>query len=232
MSKRQFAIDFAGLSDLSTGHSRFEVKYLSRASNLEAIELELKGLCKTITYFGLGIQRYENDYFDTNEFSSYYDHHQGTFPRTKTRIRTYNNSDSGFLEEKTKLSSGWSEKSRALVSDINLSEKLQGLMPVLKVTYNRIQFWHEESDSRVTIDTEIKFESLTGDKNSTSLDELSIIEVKKMKRGITPVESTLKQFGIRPSSFSKYCIGIAMLVPRVKTNNFQHIIKQIKKWNS
>jgi hypothetical protein len=80
---------------------------------------------------------------------------------------------------------------------------------------------------RLTIDTDIAFEM--GNRKA-SIPELVIIEVKRDENsGVSEVLRQLKHQLVRPESMSKYCLGVALLYPEMKSNNFKQKLLKIEK---
>ena len=85
---------------------------------------------------------------------------------------------------------------------------------------------------RITIDNAIHFSNENDDK---TLQKLVVIEIKKLKNNMdSAVNQLLKSNGIRPTSFSKYAIGSALMNPKLKYNRFKKQIilpKYYSQWN-
>jgi hypothetical protein len=85
-----------------------------------------------------------------------------------------------------------------------------------------------ETKERITIDYNLTFQSMSGD--SIELPYLSIAELKR--EGFTnssPFLSILRQMQIRKSSFSKYCVGVALLNSMTKTNIIKPSLLKLNK---
>ena len=73
---------------------------------------------------------------------------------------------------------------------------------------------------RITIDNAIHFSNENDDK---TLQKLVVIEIKKLKNNMdSEVNQLLKCIGVRPTSFSKYAIGSALMNPKLKYNRFKN----------
>ncbi len=66
---------------------------------------------------GSRIANYMTTYWDTDDYRFYMEHHNGRAPRQKVRVRTYMDSDTTFLEIKTKNNHGRTKKKRVEVPD-------------------------------------------------------------------------------------------------------------------
>tara|TARA_B100000035_G_C20996898_1_gene552971 strand:- start:140 stop:730 length:591 start_codon:yes stop_codon:yes gene_type:complete len=154
-------------------------------------------------------------YFDTDELFHFHRSEEGITPRSKFRVRNYNNQKIYSLEIKSKINEN-SNKKIIKLDKFNLSEikkiifKLSSerLYPKLKVSYKRKYYLSSEKKIRYTLDYDIKFYKL--DKNCKILlskKELnSVIEVKKNTQ---TYHSELEDlYGGDITRFSKYCEGI------------------------
>jgi len=80
---------------------------------------------------------------------------------------------------------------------------------------------------RVTMDFNLSFSDET---RCINLNGLVVIEIKQeLTKKDCMIYKVLRKYAIRPSSISKYCIGISLLQDKLKANNFKKVIKQIKK---
>jgi hypothetical protein len=85
----------------------------------------------------------------------------------------------------------------------------------------------KEMKERVTIDFNLTFSDILG---QATLNGLVIIEIKQNQTDKDSlIYRALKKYNIRQSSMSKYCVGITMLQEQAKSNNFKHVLLQIKK---
>jgi len=184
--------------------------------------------------------RYETLYYDTPDFYHYLTHQNGKKSRWKIRKRKYIESNLSFLEIKYKNNRGRTIKSRIRLgvfgSELNErscrfidSKNLQSaiLEPKLVNTFRRITLVNKNLPERVTIDIDVVFTK--GDK-SAQLSHLVIAEVKQENVNRNSVFMRLvKQRIIRPEGISKYCLGVALLFPEIKSNTFKEKILKINK---
>jgi hypothetical protein len=99
--------------------------------------------------------------------------------------------------------------------------------PKLWNSFDRITLVDTFAGERLTIDTDIAFEM--GDRKA-GIPELVIIEVKRDENsGVSEVLRQLKHQLVRPESMSKYCLGVALLYPEMKSNNFKQKLLKIEK---
>ena len=86
--------------------------------------------------------------------------------------------------------------------------------------FHRITLVNYEKTERLTIDYDVSFHNMeTG--RSADVGQLVIIELKRDGNVFSPVLDMLRQLRIKPSGFSKYCIGSVMTNDGLKQNNFR-----------
>jgi len=186
---------------------------------------------------------YETVYFDTAQRDAYYTHHQGKLPRYKIRTRTYLDTNDHFLEIKCKSNKGRTEKFRLnLAITERLFEQpkvvlflnkhniynLDTLKEVVLVKYKRICLKHKDNQERVTFDFELSF---ANDFKKTMFGDFIFIEVKQENEVKSPVMVALKELKKYPLSLSKYCFALTSLDQSIKHNNFNPLLKSLKKIN-
>jgi len=215
--------------------------------NINLLPLLLKKAL--VDYFLLEInntreQIYETTYYDTNDYTMYTNHHNGRLNRHKIRIRKYVCSEIGFLEVKRKNNKGETIKNRIKcpIDDNQLdftgsagflekftpySDKI--LWPKLGNRFTRLTMVNKDFSERITIDFNLKFTDL---KYHTQIinSNLCIVEIKRNRDSKkSQFLNTLFELKISSCGFSKYCIGLAMLNPEVKTNLFKQKIRELEK---
>ena len=175
---------------------------------------------------------YSTQYFDTETLDFFLSHHNGRKNRVKVRIREYVNSGLQFLEVKKKKNTGKTEKARIKVTGFNGTlrkedkafiqakyPQVQRLSNSLNNSFKRITLVHKTRKERFTIDCDLAYSS---NGKSTELPKLVIAEVKQEKASRnTESVALLKELGIRSQGISKYCLGIILLKPNLKYNNFK-----------
>jgi hypothetical protein len=80
---------------------------------------------------------------------------------------------------------------------------------------------------RLTLDLNLQF---CNDSRTVALPGIAIAEVKQ--DGIDHDSDFIKQMramNIRPTGFSKYCIGVSMLYQHIKHNNFKPKLRLVNK---
>lgn len=186
---------------------------------------------------------YKNIYFDTKDFMFYRNHHNGKLNRFKVRYRNYVDSNLSFLEVKFKDNKKRTYKKRVKVdcapNDIiqNSTDFLtksgiinpQDLIIVQKSGYHRIAFADEKNAERLTVDLNLHFSQPQLAKTQ-KIGEHVIFELKQGKLNRqSAFFGVMRELGIKPSSFSKYCVGMAITDEdkKIRKNNFRKVIRQI-----
>jgi hypothetical protein len=185
---------------------------------------------------------YQTTYLDTDDFTFFYQHMCGRPNRYKVRYRIYESTGVSYLEIKCKTNKKrtikWRIKNNLSKSHFDetaqkfLSGHILGITnkitPVLVNTFHRLTLVGIETKERITIDYHLAFRTMEG--STIDLPNLSIAELKR--EGFTnnsPFLVMLKQMQIRKSSFSKYCIGNALLRPMPKINVLKKSLLKLNK---
>lgn len=222
--------------------NRIDKKYLATITQLEQLLVMAQGKYMVQQIEGMRYSRYHTIYFDTPDEEMYTMHHNGRLVRQKVRMRTYLDSGDTFLEVKNKNNHGRTKKKRITVrglhtlheddGDMLLSKYsrylLDDLVPKVENRFERITLVNMAKTERLTIDCHVKFHHLETDIHDT-FDRLVIIELKRDGNVYSPVKSMLRTLRIKPSGFSKYCIGSAMTKPTLKRNRFKKKFVKINK---
>ena len=221
--------------------NRTDTKYVLAATTLQHIMPQLVTDYSTLVVNGKQMSPYRTLYFDTPSFGLYHRHHAGVLDRYKVRSREYVDSHLSFLEVKHKTNKGRTIKSRMQTPE--LTEALFGervdfledtypydaaeLQPKLWVEYARITLVSHHRKERVTIDTNLSF-NWKG--QTISLPHMAIIEIKE--DGVShhsDMGKQLRRRQVRPTGFSKYCVGTSMIYPELKHNNFNSKLRLVEK---
>ena len=181
-------------------------------------------------------------YFDTDDLRLYHAHHAGHVPRHKVRVRTYQVTGERFLEVKLRTNTGRTEKTRVLLAPHATSllaaldgpafPQLRWLTPAralhetLDVAYTRITLAARDVAERVTIDSGVAF-AIPG--KFASLDGMVVAEIKQQQHAPSIFRDALRACGVRPSRVSKYCLGVALLYPQAKQNNYKSALARIRQ---
>ena len=220
--------------------NRTDTKFMVSRAQLEDMLLHLGSNYRILEVGDVRVNRYQTLYFDTIDFRCYRQHHNGKRNRFKIRKREYVESQLSFLEYKEKTNKGRTIKSRIKLGAIEegINEKENAFIderthehreyePKLWNSFGRITLVDTKAGERLTIDTDITFQF--GDR-SAGIPELVIIEVKRDEQsGASEVLRQLKHQLVRPESMSKYCLGVALLYPEMKSNNFKQKLLKIEK---
>lgn len=220
--------------------NRIDTKYVL---TIEQLALLLEGIMKDQYVLSINDSRifnYKTIYYDTPDFQFYKDHHNGCVNRVKVRSREYVESKLCFFEIKRKLFGTRTDKQRikipALFETIEpesynlIQYKRLNQKPIEKKLTNyfkRITLTNKKFTERITIDLEIQFDN---EKQKIELPHIVIIEVKQGKTDVfSSTIQCLKKLRIHESSFSKYVVGVSMLEPQIKNNNFKPLLLKINK---
>lgn len=232
-----YSIQTIDLSELTNSKllSRFDRKYVIPFSELSKLISTLENNYKLLSINGITEQKYKSNYYDSKSFDLYLKHHNKRKNRYKIRTREYIDSKLKFAELKVKNNRGLTEKNRVIIKDLEnedvvikqlqhqfIENPLQ-LIKQISIYYHRLTFINNNNEQRVTIDFNLKF---MAEEKELKLPNIAIVEIKyggSIKNSLTPFSSFIKRY---ESNFSKYCIGISLLYPKIKHNNFQFILKK------
>lgn len=237
-----------GLADLEHANlmNRVDTKFVIPVNQLFSLIGELQQLYSVLEIRGKRFFAYHSTYFDTEDFSLYHLHHNKHLNRHKVRVRHYVDDDSYFLEVKFKTNKKRTIKNRIPVSaDCPLAienhrdflqlmglAKNMVLKPSLISQYKRIAFASEVRQERLTLDFDLTKYSLMGSCNRLlGLDDIVVAELKQSKLNRhSPFFQLARKYNFRSTSFSKYCLGIALTMPEydvIKSNRFKPIARKV-----
>lgn len=223
---------------------RTDTKFVT---NMQQLERLLRLTAEKYFVQAAGDKRYAGYrtlYWDTpGTHEMFRQHHCGHFPRTKVRARTYLDSGHSFLEIKKKDNHGKTRKKRIAVPTIeDVVEKRLGedflkeqthytfdtIIPTIENQFQRITLVNRNKTERLTIDFDLHFlNHETGER--TEFDNVVIIELKRDGRVVSPVMKMLRELRIKPSGFSKYCVGSAITNKALKQNRFKKRLHRYDK---
>jgi hypothetical protein len=217
---------------------RIDMKFILPFDRLGHVIAELNRNYRILTIGDNKVFSYRTDYYDTPELAMFSDHHNGKLNRYKVRHREYLDSQRSFLEIKFRSNNGRVRKQR--IDDRNADVQLftgfiaehtpynpKRLCCTLINHFNRCTLVDNQLRERVTADFNLAF---LDSNHGVSLNGLVIIEIKQdhiNKR--SGIYQALKRNSIRPSTVSKYCVGLSLLNEKPKANNFKQTILQINK---
>ena len=172
-------------------------------------------------------------YYDSIDFIKFTDSEDGISDRKKLRLRFYdNNVEKIAVENKIKSADeGW-KMTKLYKKDLNNAHNLKiesnelvipkhfesRYFPTLLTNYKRNYFSNQSRKIRITIDSQISFESLRkGSKLKTKLDnfyklEFGVLEVKYdiVDDANFIINQLSNEFNLNISRCSKYCYGIGL----------------------
>lgn len=187
--------------------------------------------------------RYESIYFDTPELACYMAAAHRRPRRFKVRVRSYLDSELCRLEVKARRRDGQTSKQRSTLAFAD-RESLDSaarnfliragvtldpleLQPVSKVRYNRTTLLDTESNSRITIDTDLSAVVPTGE--AVRAHGFVVVETKSIGHA-TAFDHSLWARGYRPTSMSKYCTLLAALYPSLPANHWNRTLRHHFDW--
>ena len=223
--------------------NRIDSKFVTNKSTLVELLKLAQGSYYVQETNNKRISPYRTTYWDTDDYMYYVTHHNGHSPRRKVRVRTYVDSDLTFLEVKRKNNHGRTKKKRIGIEDHDdlcpmvsgdflvdtAKMRLEDLHAALQNQFDRITLVNVDKTERLTIDFNVQFHNL-----DTTIccgtGNLVIVELKRDGNVYSPVKHMLLKLRVKPSGFSKYCIGTAMTNPGVKRNLFKERLRRINKY--
>ncbi len=234
------AIDLEGLDQVSL-MERTDKKFLVSAKDIKEI---LEDICEDYYILEINNERmlqYSTYYYDTSDDKMYINHHNGKLNRYKVRKRTYVETDTSFLEIKFKSNKGKTVKKRIPSSgsekSFNDQEKSflkqnvpldpNSLEPKSFNGFKRITLTDKNLTERCTIDFNFHFRS--GDKTIRQ-DGFAIIELKQDKNSkSSKLFDCLFNRRIKPTGFSKYCMGRSIIESGLRKNGFKPKMRLLDK---
>jgi hypothetical protein len=185
---------------------------------------------------------YHTTYLDTCDLKFYMHQFNGRLNRFKVRYRVYESTGGSFLEIKHKTNKmrtvKWRIKNaidKDTVFDTQAADFVdkyigenKSLKPVLDNWFNRVTLVGIGFNERVTLDFNMSFAEIEGKK--IELPYLAIAEMKYEKTAnSSPFFKLLKDLQIRPSGFSKYCMGNILVNNTKKINTFKSKLLTLNK---
>ncbi len=221
--------------------NRVETKYVVSAEMLPTLLTEIRHDYRVLSIEGQRLNRYKTLYFDSADFTLYHRHHAGAANRYKVRSRQYVETDTTFLELKHKTNKKRTLKQRIPTGDfLRVIDRKSGdflrarcphnidtLYGRLLTYYTRITLVSRHTAERVTIDLDLSF---AWESRHEALSDIAIIEVKRAPHSAeSAFARQLRTQHVRPARFSKYCIGVSLIYPQVKHNNFKPQLRLLNK---
>ena len=221
--------------------NRTDTKYIMPLGVLIRVLEALPAKYRALEIDGRRLHTYQTSYFDSPDFIAYQHHHNGRRDRYKVRYRQYVDTGLSFLEIKRKNNKDRTVKNRRRAADRadglgpreqdfisgHYPYQVEVLEPSLWNSFYRITLVSNRRKERLTLDVGLSF----GDRHAIAgLPAIAIAEVKQ--EGFSMDSDFIQQMrrqGIRPTGFSKYCIGLALLHPELKRNRFKDRLLMVNK---
>jgi VTC domain len=219
---------------------RVDTKFLLTVSQLASVLPALTDRYLALDIEGRRVHRYRTLYFDTPDFDLYRRHHNGQAARQKVRSRLYVDSGVSFFEIKAK-SKRRTVKHRLATPDFltvltpearafasgHVAEATRPLRPTLRNDFQRMTLVGRRGAERLTLDVNVQFAC---DGRTAVLPGIAIAEVKQGTVGDdSPFLRAMDAAGIRPTSISKYCVGVGLLVSEVEHDAFDATLSTIRR---
>jgi len=230
--------------DAVTLMNRVDTKYIINNSQLSDLLIMALKHYRIVEIDGNRIIPYSTIYFDTETTEMYLMHHNGKLNRSKVRMRSYIDSGISFLEVKSKNNKGRTTKKRigitneqfammaikenenAFLKEMDVQQGL--LIPQIQNNFRRITLVDNMMTERVTLDTRLNFKNVsTG--LSKKVEDLVIIEMKQDGASASHFREYLQAIRINSGSMSKYCMGMMLVNPDLKSNCFKNKLRKISK---
>lgn len=222
--------------------NRTDTKFVTSKEQLAHLLEKAQGKYFAQSVDGNRVANYKTTYWDTAEHVFYTEHHNKRAPRQKVRVRTYMDSGVTFLEVKTKNNHGRTKKKRIEVErhDLEMAGEretfvkgivhrdLTTIHPTVRNRFHRITLVNYGKTERLTIDYDVNFLNYETGKEA-GVGPLVIIELKRDGNVFSPVLDILRELRIKPSGFSKYCIGSAITNKNLKRNLFKNRLVKLGK---
>ncbi len=226
--------------------NRVDTKYLTDEGTLALVLSDAAAAgYQALMTGGTMISPYHSVYYDTPELKMFMDHHNKRLTRQKVRTRIYVNSGYAFLEIKRKNNKGRTKKKRTVIppdemeafsSDEAAKDYLktysdftvEDISPELSTDFQRITLVNPEKTERLTIDTHLEFCNFRNNRR-VSLEDAVIIELKQDGRASSKMKGILLDHRVKPFRISKYCIGVTLTEPVIKSGRFKEKVRAIEK---
>lgn len=233
--------DVLATAELQT---RVDRKYLVPLELFTTVLERMDQLC-VLQIADLRLFRYESVYFDTPDLAAYHQHAHGRRRRVKVRTRAYLDSGECLLEFKSVGARGETVKERfpygldarhrldaraqaLALARVGQSISAPALRQVLTTTYHRATLVDPVQGNRVTCDVNLRFANSLGQRYGP-LEGVVVLESKTVGAE-SPVDRVLRRLGSRPLSLSKYCVGMAVLDPRLPANRWNRELRTHFGW--
>jgi len=224
---------------------RKDKKYLFGFQDLPELLKMVSKDYRVLEIDGKRFQHYNTRYFDTDGREMYHKHHRGLSNRHKVRIRRYGSGSLHFLEVNQKNAKGVTTKKRVKTSGMEHAILMKeeefltkyspyagsGIDSAMENTFNRITLVSHAQGERVTLDYGLQFASKESGEE-LELPGIAIAEIKyENQLSGSSLHAALRKQRIKPSRFSKYAIGMALLHRGLKQNRFKSRVRKVIQLN-
>jgi len=238
------AVALDALVDEAAMLRRVDRKYVVDSGDAATFIELLAPETRVLEIAGSRASAYESMYFDTPDLLSWRMAALGRRRRFKVRTRAYLDSETAFLEVKTRgarsmtlkereaydfarrheLMPDGIEYAREAIAAVGIHPaRADELRPALTTRYRRTTLLPSAPGVRVTIDTDLAWEIPGG--ATLRLRDVAIIETKSTYSAST-VDRTLWRTGHRPVSVSKYGTGLAALRPDLPSSKWVRVLRR------
>lgn len=222
--------------------TRIDRKYVLPVDALAPLLAELPTGTRCLTIGDRQCFGYRSVYLDTGALDAFYSAAGRRRRRFKIRTRSYLDTDSCWLEVKTRGPRGNTVKQRrehpdpeglaaglpfvrAALSEAGVQPpEVLDLAPVLVTEYRRTTL-HLPDGNRATIDTDLAFSTPCG-VDRTGLPRRVIVETKSA-HGAGPLDHLLWRSGHRPDRISKYATGLLLLHPDLTGRPWRRTLRRV-----
>lgn len=241
-------IALAEVLDTAALQTRTDRKYFVPAATFRTF-VELMGdELVALDIYGQRLFDYESIYFDSPDMGTYRAHVQRRRRRFKVRTRTYLDSGECMLEVKLEGRRAATVKHRIAYpldqrgrltseGDRYLAELLAeaygvvpptDLRPVLITRYHRATLVCRNEPARLTCDVDLMCNRFSGSSRAQprlrAAGDHVLVESKSV--GGSVADRVLRQMGVRATTVSKYCVGIAGLHPELTSNPWRRTLRR------
>lgn len=210
--------------------NRVDTKFVMTGGQLLRALAPLRADYWMLEVGGQRLNHYRTLYFDTPDFALFHAHVNERPERYKVRSREYTDTHLSFLEVKHHTRKDRTVKERlrtprpVLRVTPDMENWLEGVSPLdggalepkLWNAFTRLTLVGKGMSERVTLDVGLSF--WTGERFG-AMDGIAVAEVKMgAAGGESPFLAQMRAQRIHPRGFSKYVMGVGLLVDQVKKN--------------
>lgn len=237
------AFEPIGLKDMQAVAllDRIDTKYVLTEAQLLTVLHDMRQDYRMLVVNDRRLSHYRTLYFDTPVFDLYTAHANGRGDRYKVRAREYVDSNVAFFEVKHKTHKDRTIKDRMATGQVveRITPEVaawlrdvapldgDALEPKLWNTFQRMTLVSMRHGERITLDVDLAFYTQG---RMAQLDGIAIVEAKRAAgRAASPFLTRMQAMRIRKHSFSKYSIGVGLLVDSVKKNALKEKLLWLQK---